>query len=262
MTSPQLKSTQQDLTDRVRTRLKDPNYTLSQTNSHVDQFGYTSELFSPKWSSLARMAVGTLGITSLLLSIRSRGALRKSLGFFGLASLIRAVSNLHVTGLIGWIANPSVKLKRTIRVKAPIDDVYDFLSHFSNYPLFMSYIKNVEVNDLGGLRWTLVGPAGVPFHWNTTLGKLIKNQAISWKSSINSVIRNSGDIQLVELPNEGTEVKVELTYAPPAGALGYAAVHFLEFDPKEKIDEDLQVLKALIEKQYSTHPELIDFRRA
>ncbi len=255
-------SIQPDLTDRVRARLKDPHYTISHANSYENQFGYTSELFAPKWSRSARVAVGIIGMASLLSSIRSRGAMRKGLGVFGLASLIRAISNLHVTDLIGWLANPSVRLKRKIRVNAPVDDVYDFLSHFSNYPRFMSYIKNVEVNDLGGLRWTMIGPAGVPIHWNTSLGKMIDNQAISWKSSINSVIRNSGDIQLVDLPGEGAEIRVELTYAPPVGALGYAAVHFLGFDPKEKIDEDLQVLKALIEKEYSTNPELSDFRRA
>lgn len=251
-----------DLTDRVRARLKDRHFTISHDQHHENQFGYASELFVPKWSIPARIAVSTLGIFSLILATRTRGTPRKALGLFGVSSLIRALSNLHVTDLIGWLANPSVRLRRTIRVKAPIDDVYNFLIHFDNYPRFMSYVQKVEINNEGGLRWTVKGPAGVLFHWNTSLGSIIKNQAISWKSSINSLIRNSGNIQLKDLPGEGTEIQIELVYAPPVGALGYAVVHFLGFDPKDKIDEDLQVLKAIVEEAFSSNLELIDFRRA
>jgi uncharacterized membrane protein len=77
-------------------------------------------------------------------------------------------------------------------------------------------------------------PAAILFQWNTSLGRMIRNQAISGKSSVNSIIQNSGDIQLKDLPGEGTEIQLELTYAPPVGALGYAVVHYLGFDPKER----------------------------
>lgn len=255
-------ATKPDLTDRVRLRLKNPNYTISHDEQHENQFGYTSDLFVPKWSKPARMAVFALGLLGLVSSRWAKGSIQKGLGLFGIASLVRAMTNLHVTDLIGWLANPSARLKRTIRVKALIEDVYDFLSHFENYPRFMSYIKKVEVNETGGLRWTVQGPAGMTFHWNTSLGKMIRNQAISWKSSVNSLIRNSGDIQLVDVPGEGTEIHIELTYAPPVGALGYAVVHYLGFDPKERIDEDLQVLKAVIEERFSSNLDLADIRRA
>ncbi|MEO5970132.1 MAG: SRPBCC family protein, partial [Bdellovibrionia bacterium] len=142
------------------------------------------------------------------------------------------------------------------------DDVYDFLSHFENYPRFMSYVQKVEVNDQGGLSWTVQGPARINFHWNTSLGRMIRNKVISWQSSDNSLIRNSGDFQLKDLAGEGTELQIELSYAPPVGALGYAVVHYLGFDPKERIDEDLQVLKSLIEKSFSPDVELADFHRA
>ena len=251
-----------NLTDRVRARLGDPHYSVSHDEQHEDRFGYESELFLPRWSGLARMSVFIVGVFGLALSTQTRGLFRKSLGLFGLASLIRSITNLHVTDLIGWIANPSIRLKRAIRVNAPIDDVYDFLSQFMNYPRFMSYVQNVEVNDHGGLRWTMQGPAGLTFHWNTSLGKMILNQAISWKSSLNSLIRNSGDIRLTELTDESTEVHITLTFAPPVGALGYAVVHILGFDPKEKIDEDLQVLKAILEKHSLSNQEIKEFHRA
>ena len=251
-----------DLTERVRLRLNDPNYCLSHDEQQENQFVYVPEMFVTKWSLPARSAVFTFGLFGLILSTRTKGIFRTGLGILGIGSLIRAITNLHATDLIGWVANPCIRLRRTIRVRAPIDDVYDFLSHFNNYSKFMSYVNKVEVNEQGGLRWTLRGPAGILFHVDSTLGRMMHNQAISWKSSVNSLLRNSGDIQLRDLAEEGTEIRIELMYAPPVGALGYAVVHFLGFDPKEKIDEDMQVLKAHLEKDVPSNQELIDFHRA
>ena len=252
-------------TARIRLIASDDLNTSYKLNTsdefNSDRIRHSAELFTPKWSNTARISVFSLGLSSLILAIQAKGNLKKGLGLFGVSSILRAITNLHVTDIIGWVANPTVRLKRRIRVRAPIDDVYDFLSRFTNYPRFMSYIHKVEINDTGGLRWTARGPAGLFFHWNTTLKNMTRNQAISWKSSINSLVRNSGYIELIDLPGEGTEICIDLSYAPPVGALGYAAVHFLGFDPKDKIDEDLYVLKSLIEENFSSNLELIEFHR-
>jgi uncharacterized membrane protein len=195
----------------------------------------------PQWHAPTRIAVFTMGLISLVLSARARGVTRKALGLFGLSSLVRAATNRRVTDVIGWIANPAIRLRRTVGIEASVDDVYDFLSKFSNYPRFMSYVEKVEVGEGGALRWVVRGPGRVNFHLTTVVKKMTRNQSISWKSLSNSLIRNSGDLQLVELPGKRTQVRVELMYSPPVGALG--------FDPKEKIDQDLQVLKELIEKE-------------
>jgi uncharacterized membrane protein len=228
-----------------------PNH-VHQTEAE-NQFGYNPELFLPKWSNSARISVFAVGIGSLGLSTKTQGSLQKLLGIFGAASLIRAITNRHVTDLIGWAVNPTLRLKRSILIYAPIEDVYDYLSNFSNFPKFMSYISKVEIDYFGGLKWTAEGPVGLHFHWNTAIGRMIRNQVISWKSSMNSLIRNSGMIQLRQLENNLTRVEIDLSYAPPVGALGYAAVHFLGFDPKDKIDEDLSTLKKLVEESSPTH---------
>ncbi len=45
--------------------------------------------------------------------------------------------------------------------------------------------------------------------------------------------------------------EVELSYAPPIGAIGYAVARTLGFDPRLTIDQDLLVMKDLIEKQWA-----------
>lgn len=180
---------------------------------------------------------------SLGYSFRARGTFRKVLVFFGSSSVVRGLTNLHLTDLIGWIANPTVQLKRTLNVPVPIEDAFEYLSNFSNYSRFMSFVTRVEVNQKGGLRWTLRAPAGVPIQWDTSLAKLVRNQTIAWKSSLSSLVRNSGEIHLKELATGATQIDIQLNYAPPVGALGYAVAHFLGFDPKDKIDADLATLR-------------------
>src|SRR4051812_26773749 len=110
----------------------------------------------------------------------------------------------------------------------------------------MSYIRDVRVNDKGGLEWTAIGPGGWPVKWNATLGALDQDRLITWKSSPTSLITNEGKVSLSETAGS-TQVTIELTYAPPAGALGYAVVRLLGIDPRQKIDQDLVVMQRLIE---------------
>ncbi|MEO7162616.1 MAG: hypothetical protein ABI041_06845, partial [Bdellovibrionia bacterium] len=121
MTDSKHSSSVSDLSDRVRARLRNPNYLVNYDQIHENQFGYTPDLFLPKWSIPVRIAVSTLGIVSLVFSTRTKGSVRKGLELFGLSSLIRGITNLHVTDLIGWVANPSVRLRRNIRIQAAID---------------------------------------------------------------------------------------------------------------------------------------------
>ena len=184
-------------------------------------FAYQSELIQPNWSPIARIVVGTLGALGFLLSKQLRPKLKRTVRLFGLASLIRALTNKNVTDAVGLIANPVIRL-----------------------------------NDVGGLQWTAKGPSGALVRWNTYLNEVIENQTISWKSASHAWVRSAGRFHLSEAFDGRTRVQVELSYSPPAGALGYAAAHFLGFDPRMKIDEDLQVLKNLIEKQI-THTVLL-----
>lgn len=214
----------------------------------AQHFGYDAELLEPGWTPRARAAVALLGAGACLAALRlKRLPLRSAVAYLGTASAIRAITNRPVTEWVGWLLNPAMHLSRTILVRAPVEDVYDFLRDFSNFPKFMSYVRSVELNDQGGLRWTLAAPGNLRVSWNSVLGALVRNQSLSWKSLPGSIIRNFGRIDLAERPGEGTWVRVQLTYAPPAGALGYAAVHLLGFDPKTRIDDDLEILKTLIE---------------
>lgn len=167
--------------------------------------------------------------------------LRIAVACIGAASLI--------IYFLGWVVSPALVLERKLYVRASPDEVFDFLRDFSNFPRFMSYVHDVRINDRGGLHWEVAGPGGIRLGWDADVDHLIQNQVIGWRSGKGSIIRNRGLIRLTEQRDGGTVISIELSYAPPAGAVGYAAIRILGFDPKTRIDGDLAVLRTLIEQR-------------
>ncbi len=211
-----------------------------------NHFRYDPEFFQGSLATPIRMAIGAMGLGLIGMGIRNRGSTRWVLSILGLGALLRATRNLSLSHLIGAFTVPAMRLRRSLLVRAPVDQVYGFWKDFSNFPKFMSYIRDVHVNEIGGLEWIAEGPRGVPVKWDAVVGAMTENQLISWKSSHNSLIANEGRISFSE-DSGGTRLGIELTYAPPAGALGYAVVRLLGFDPRQKIDQDLEVMRRLIE---------------
>jgi uncharacterized membrane protein len=152
---------------------------------------------------------------------------------------------------IGLFFHPEVQLHRTIEVDAPIEVVYDFWKDFGNYARFMSYVKEVKVNDRFGITWTVIGPRGMAIHWDVRPSSMIRNQRISWESLPGALIENAGRIFFSTSKNSNqTLVDVNLSYAPPAGILGYQVIKVLGFDPRDQIDHDLTHMRYLIEQDY------------
>lgn len=219
-----------------------------------NQFRYEPGFIVGKWSPWVRALSSLSGIALIRFALRRRGALGLIASSVGLALVSRAITNRDITQLIGTAILPVLRMRRSLFIAASIETVYDFLKDFSNYPKFMSYIYNVTVDDTGTLTWTAKAPGGTRIHWQTTVQALQQNERIAWKSIPGSLIATEGIIQL-RATDIGTQVFIELSYAPPAGALGYAFAHILGFDPRSRIDDDLKILADLFEqKAPADHP--------
>ena len=85
-------------------------------------------------------------------------------------------------------------------------------------------MKNVEsVTELDGNRshWVVKAPAGRKVEWDAVIHNEIEGEMIAWRSLPGADVDNAGSVWFKEAPaGRGTEVKVELQYNPPAGALG------------------------------------------
>jgi uncharacterized membrane protein len=193
------------------------------------------------------------------------GMMRRSpvglvLGLAGAALLARGATNQPLRKLAGGLAggrgldlgtglglNQTIDLEKSIHIDASPEEVYDLFANYENFPRFMSHV--VEVRDLGRRRshWTVKGPGGSAFEWNSVITEQSRPHRLAWRSEPGAEIPQTGSIQL-EPHHGGTDVTVRMSYTPPAGALGHGLATLLGADPRSKMDEDLARMKAYVER--------------
>jgi uncharacterized membrane protein len=140
----------------------------------------------------------------------------------------------------------AVDVQKTINIDAPLDAVFAFFADYRNFPHFMRNVRRVEERSNGQSHWTVTGPAGSTVTWDSVTTRLVPNEHIAWRTVPGSAVQHAGMIYL-EPVEGGTRLQVQMSYNPPAGALGHAIAKLLGADPKTELDEDLMRLKSALE---------------
>lgn len=141
-----------------------------------------------------------------------------------------------------------VHVEQVTTVNRPIEEVYRFWKDFQNFPRFMRHIESVEM--LGGnrSRWYAKAPAGLKVHWDAEMTQDRENEWIAWQSLEGSQVENRGSVRFQRAPGaRGTEVRVQLEYRPPAGALGRGIAWLFGEEPEQQVKDDLRRFKQLME---------------
>ncbi|WP_437960486.1 SRPBCC family protein [Sorangium sp. So ce119] len=210
--------------------------------------GERLDLTRASGSPAARLLLGALGVGLVGYAIRRRGPLGALLGVAGAALLLREIGDRPARGALDVGApRPVVAFRKTITVRAPIRDVFLSFIQFESFPRFLSHLRRVETVGDGRMRWTAVGPAGIPVTWDAELTQLVPNEVVAWRSLPGEAIESEGIVRLEEDP-EGTRLHIGLSYTPPAGAVAM----LFGADPEHAMDEDLARLKTLIEEGKTT----------
>jgi uncharacterized membrane protein len=210
--------------------------------------GPRSTFMQASWSPTARLAAGAAGAALALYGVRESGAVRTIAGIAGLGLLTRALTNLELKRLAGIGAGRrAVMLRKTINVAAPVEEVFDFWSHYENFPRFMNHVRDVRRGEGGRSRWTVEGPAGVPIEWETTETARKANRLLAWKTLDGAPVAHAGTVHFEATRDGGTRIHVTLSYNPPGGALGHGVAALLGQDPKRQMDDDLVRFKSLLE---------------
>jgi uncharacterized membrane protein len=139
------------------------------------------------------------------------------------------------------------RVERSVRVAAPIADVYDTWRNFEQFPQFMEHVESV--NWIGGDRrlshWKLKGPMGVNVEYDAEITEDEPNRSIGWRSRDGN-LGNSGNVTFAELDGETLVHVVVQWFDPPGGPIGEALSRILQ-NPAEMLDEDLGRFKRMIE---------------
>jgi uncharacterized membrane protein len=95
-------------------------------------------------------------------------------------------------------------------------------ANWKTCPLFMHHLASVSEVDALHSRWEAIIPANLGrIRWNAEIVKDEYGTLIGWQSIAGSTIENAGRVEFRDV-EEGTELRVTITYRPPAGDIGVA----------------------------------------
>jgi uncharacterized membrane protein len=214
------------------------------------------ELLQKNWAPVTRLALGTVAGLLVVRGSRTRGVPGRLMRVVGLGLLTRAAGNIPARSFVGLGARTQkIEVEKTLRVRVPAQRVWELWSNFENFPQFMAHLREVRKVDEGRSHWVAVGPAGVPVEWDAVVTDWVPNQFIGWTSVQGSTVETSGQVRFRPVSDSETQIDVQLSYNPPAGAAGHALATVLGVDPKRALDEDLLRLKSLLEDEKTSTGE-------
>ena len=203
--------------------------------------------------ALGWLSVG-VGLAEVVTHGRSRNRVAAVTAAVLGVTALNLISRREMRSRNGGALRRAVRTKRNIEVRKAItvnrhpEEVYAFWHDFENLPRFMSHLQSVEITGQGRSHWKAKGPAGRTVEWDAIIVEDEPNQRIAWETVAGSGIDHAGAVRFQPAPgNRGTEVRVELRYAPRAGRLGSTLAKLFGEAPEEQIQADLRAFKSAME---------------
>jgi uncharacterized membrane protein len=178
---------------------------------------------------------------------RRRGAASAvALAGIGAADLYAALRTTRHGGRHAGGSHPR-SLQATTTVRRPPQDVYRFWRDLENLPSFMHHLQSVtESGDYS--HWIANAPIGQSVQWDAHLTGDEPNKRIAWQSLPGSRVENGGSVEFSSAPDDnGTEVRVTMSYRLPAGVLGKAVATVFGESPEQQVNDDLRRFKQIME---------------
>jgi len=220
---------------------------ISELQGGRERSGARSEALQENWAPGTRLVTGAAGTTLTLYALARH---KRFAGFVALATgvalLARAVSNIPLRRLAGGEGYGAIDVRKTIHVEAPVSTVFEFLSNYDNFPSFMRNVLSVDVFPDGRSHWKVAGPAGAIVEWDAITTRIEPENLIEWSTIAGSPVEHAGTIRIAPF-GDGAHVHVQMSYSPPAGALGHMVAKLFRADPKSELDQDLMRLKSVLE---------------
>ncbi len=139
-----------------------------------------------------------------------------------------------------------VKIRRSVTINRPVDQLYRFWRNFENLPRFMSHLESVRVTGETTSHW-VVSIDSRRVEWDAELTAERENELIGWRSS-GGIVDHAGSVQFEKAPGgRGTIVRVQAQYNAPGGKLGANIAKLFGSEPEQLIREDLTRFKQLME---------------
>ena len=165
-----------------------------------------------------------------------------------------AVAGVAVADVVAAVATSRdshrapVRANARITVNRPVAEVFADWRELENLPRFMTHLESVRPFGEGRTRWRAHGPAGLDVEWDAEITSEKAGEHIEWRSVDDAAVRNTGRLEFRPAPGgRGTEVRVHLSYLPPAGRLGAVVAKLFGDAPDQQIRDDLRRFKQAAE---------------
>lgn len=143
----------------------------------------------------------------------------------------------------------SIEITRSLTIKRPRPEVFQFWRQLGNLPQFMRHLQ--EVRQMGPKRshWVARIPKGVgTVEWDADIVQEEVDSIIAWRSLLGSDVDNAGEVRFTDAPaDKGTVVQATISYRPPAGAVGGHLARLLNPAFEQMVKNDLRRFKQLME---------------
>jgi len=146
-------------------------------------------------------------------------------------------------------------IEQSIVIQRPAEDLFQFWRQFDNLPRFMENLESVTILDPHRSHWVAKGPVGTRVGWDAEIHNEIENELIAWRSLPGADVDQAGSVLFTPAVGSGTEVRVLMRYAAPAGKVGEAVTHILGTAPEQQIADDLRRFKQVMDAREAVPPQ-------
>ena len=137
---------------------------------------------------------------------------------------------------------------QAVMINKPRQELYAFWRDFGNLPAFMPNVKSVQQTDAEHTRWIIDGPGGKDVELDSEIVEDLPGEKIAWRGTEGSDLDHEGWVSFKDNPfGRGTEVRVFISYDPPAGALGKIVAKVMQREPRVQARRELRRFKQLME---------------
>ena len=200
-----------------------------------------------------RLVSTAAGGLLLLYSLRNPSPLNLVLGAVGAGLIYQGTVGRNVVETIRTgqplVAAPNgLRVKKSMTVNRPPDELYAFWRNLENLPRFMKHVRSVQRHGNGRSHWVVAGPRGTVFKWDAQITVDRPNEMIAWQTVPGSSVDHRGYVKFVPAPGgRGTEVHVAMEYQPPGGEAGKLIGSLLGGITEQEIQEQIRNFKSIME---------------
>ncbi|GAA2709893.1 SRPBCC family protein [Micromonospora olivasterospora] len=220
----------------------------------VRELGHAAALLFPRragWGAWTRVAGDVMDLAASTTAMRNRrGERRRRLMYttWALAGITAVDLYAAVQVTRGGRFRASNRVQASVTINRSAEDAYRFWHDFENLPRFMSHLESVRMVGDRRSHWTAKAPAGRRVEWDAEIVADRPNEMITWRSVDGATVPNSGSVRFVPAAGgRGTEVRVDLEYAPPGRMFGAALAKIFGEHPQQQICDDLRRFKQVME---------------